>query len=278
MAGPTRDPHDGYFGPGSISWRVMADPAAGPGGLSALFLQALHPRAMAGVDQHSDFAHDFWPRLQRTAEYVMTVTYGPREKADGMAARVRRAHEWVHGVDPVTGRSYAAGDPELLRWVHVTEVSSFLTAVRRAGAPLSDAEADAYYAEQVLAAELLGATDVPASRADVADYFADVRPDLRASSTSRGAALRLLVPPMSLRTTLTTPARPAWTAAAALGFALQPRWARRRHGVPALPTTDLAATLALRGLRSAVMALPEQWRHGPVAREALAREREALGA
>ena len=142
----------------------------------------------------------------------------------------------------MTGRSYAAGDPELLRWVHVTEVSSFLTAVRRAGAPLSDAEADAYYAEQVLAAELLGATDVPASRADVADYFADVRPDLRASSTSRGAALRLLVPPMSLRTTLTTPARPAWTVAAALGFALQPRWARRLHGVPALPTTDLAAT------------------------------------
>lgn len=268
----------GYFGPGSVSWRVLADPAAGPGGLSALFLQALNPRALAGVDQHSDFHSDFWPRLQRTAEYVMTVTYAPRERADGMAARVRRAHEWVRGTDPVTGLPYSAGDPELLRWVHVAEVSSFLTAVRRAGAPISDVEADAYYAEQVCSAELLGATDVPASRADVDDYFADVRPDLRASSTSRVAALRLLVPPMSLRTTLTTPARPAWAAIATLGFALQPRWARRLHGVPALPTTDLAATLTLRGLRTAAMALPEHWRHGPMAREALAREREALGA
>ncbi|MHC1559818.1 oxygenase MpaB family protein [Actinomycetospora sp. C-140] len=270
------DPADGYFGPGSVTWRVLADPAAGPGGLSALFLQALHPLAMAGVSEHSDFDTAFWPRMQRTAEYVMTVTYAGRDDVDAAAARVRRAHEFVRGTDPVTGRPYAAGDADLLRWVHVTEVSSFLEAVRRAGAPISDAEADEYYREQVVAARLLGATDVPASRAEVADYVADVRRrDLRASPTSRAAALRLLVPPMSLRTTLTTPARPAWTAVAALGFALQPRWARRMHGVPVLPTTDLGATLTIRALRAAVLRLPEDWRHGPLAREALARERTA---
>lgn len=265
---------DGYFGPGSITWRVLGDPLAGLGGLSALFLQALHPLAMAGVDQHSDFHDSFWPRMQRTAEYVMTVTFADRARVDGVAARVRAAHEHVRGIDPVTGRSYAAGDEDLLRWVHVTEVSSFLETVRRAGAPISDAEADEYYREQVVAARLLGATDVPASRAEVADYVDDVRRrDLRASATSRAAALRLLVPPMSLRTTLTTPARPAWTAVAALGFALQPRWARRMHGVPALPTTDVAATVTVRALRAAVLALPEDWQRGPVAREALARER-----
>ena len=71
------DPELGYFGPGSATWQVMADPAAGAGGLAALFMQALHPRAMAGVDQHSDFDSDFWPRLGRTAEYVMTVTFSP---------------------------------------------------------------------------------------------------------------------------------------------------------------------------------------------------------
>lgn len=270
------DPADGYFGPGSTTWRVLADPAAGVGGVSALFLQALHPLAMAGVSEHSDFDTAFWPRLQRTAEYVMTVTYADRGRVDAAAARVRRAHEFVRGTDPVTGRRYAAGDEELLRWVHVTEVSSFLGAVRRAGAPISDAEADDFYREQVVAARLLGAGDVPASRAEVADYVADVRRDLRASPVSRAAVVRLLVPPMSLRTTLTTPARPAWTALAALGFALQPRWARRMHGVPAVPTTDLGATLTLRALRTAVLALPEHWRHGPVAREALARERAAL--
>ena len=98
---------DGYFGPGSVTWRVLADPAAGPGGISSLFMQALHPLAMAGVEQHSDFHDAFWPRLQRTAEYVMTVTFADRAKVDGAAARVRAAHEWVRGTDPVTGRPYA---------------------------------------------------------------------------------------------------------------------------------------------------------------------------
>lgn len=273
-------PEDGYFGPGSVTWRVLADPAAGPGGLASLFLQALHPRALAGVDQHSGFRDDdeFWPRLARTAEYVMTVTYGPRDRVEDVTGRVRAAHEHVRGTDPVTGRPYAAGDPDLLRWVHVTEVAGFLEAVRRAGAPISDADADRFYAEQVTAAELLGATDVPASRAEVADFFADMRADLVSSPVSRAAVRRLLVPPMSWRTTLTTPARPAWTAIATLGFALQPRWARRLHGVPTTPATDLAATAALRALRGTVLALPERFHHGPMAREALARERQALGA
>ncbi|NMO88787.1 oxygenase MpaB family protein [Actinomycetospora sp. TBRC 11914] len=267
------DPELGYFGPGSATWKVMADPAAGAGGLAALFVQALHPRAMAGVAEHSDFSTAFWPRLSRTAEYVMTVTFSPRDRVDAVAAKVRAAHEWVRGVDPVTGLPYRASDPDLLRWVHVTEVWGFLDAVRRAGAGLSDAEADRFLAEQVRAAELLGATDVPASRAEVADYFAAVRPELRASGTSRHAVLRLLAPPMPTRVQLTTPARPAWTAIATLGFALQPRWARRMHGLPGLPTTDLAADLAVRALRTAVLALPETWRHGPTAREALARGR-----
>lgn len=269
----------GYFGPGSVTWRVLGDPAAGPGGLAALFMQALHPRALAGVDQHSGFRDDdeFWPRLARTAEYVMTVAFRPRPEVDRITGRVRAAHTYVRGTDPVTGRAYAADDPDLLRWVHVTEVAGFLDAVRRGGADLTDADADRFFAEQVVAAELLGGTDIPASRAEVADYLSDVRPELVATPTSRSAAWRLLTPPMSTRTTLTTPARPAWTAIASLGFALQPRWARRMHGLPGLPTTDLGATLALRTLRSTVLTLPGQWQRGPVAREALARERELLG-
>jgi uncharacterized protein (DUF2236 family) len=68
----------GYFGPNSVTWRVLADPAAGVGGIRALFLQALYPRAMAAVAEHSQFAQDFWARLQRTAQYVTTVTFGTR--------------------------------------------------------------------------------------------------------------------------------------------------------------------------------------------------------
>jgi len=268
---------DGYFGPGSMTWRVLSDPAAGPGGLAALFLQALHPRAMAGVDQHSDFRGDFWPRLQRTSQYVMTVAFGSRADADRLAARVRHAHTFVHGVDPVSGRTYSADDPDLLRWVHTAEMWGFLEAVRRAGPGLSEADADHFLDEQQVAATLLGCEDVPTTCADVTAYFDAVRPELMASSTSRRAALGLLVPPMAPRFAWATPARPAWAALASLAFALQPRWARRMHGLPGLPTTDLAATVALRALRTAMLTLPETWRQGPTARDALAHERAVAG-
>lgn len=263
----------GYFGPDSMTWRVLADPAAGVGGISALFLQALHPRAMAGVHQHSDFQADFWPRLQRTAQYVTTVAFGTRAQADAAAARVRVIHRRVRGVDPVTAMPYDATDPDLLRWVHVTEVASFLEAVRRAGLRLTDAQADQFLAEQVRAGELVGLPDAPASRAGLAAYFEQVRPELRVSPVARRAVLWLAVPPLPWRIELTTPARPLWTTVAALAFALMPAWARRIYGLPGLPTTDLAATVLLRGLRTAALQLPEAWRHGPIVRQALTRAR-----
>lgn len=253
-------PDGGYFAADSVSRRVIADPAAGVGGISALFLQALHPRALAGVTQHSNFGDDFWPRLQRTAQYVTTLAFGTTAQADLLAARVRAMHRSVRGIDEVTGLRYAADDPDLLRWVHVTEVSSFLRAARRGGLRITDAEADRYYAEQVVAAELLGATDVPADRAQVTDYLRAVRPELRASAVAREAALRLTLPPMPLRVQLLTPARPGWAALATLAFSLMPGWARRRYGVPVVPGTDLGATLALRGVRSALLAVPEPLR------------------
>lgn len=263
----------GYFGPDSVTWRVLADPAAGLGGIRALFLQALHPRAMAGVHEHSRFREDFWPRLQRTAQYVTTVGFGTRAQADDVAARVREVHRRVHGVDPVTGLPYSAEDPDLLRWVHVTETASFLDAVRRGGLALSGRDADRFLAEQVRAAALVGLTDVPTSRAELADYVHQVRPELRSSPMARKAALHLAVPPLPLRVELTTPARPFWTVVAGVAFGLLPAWARRLYGVPTSPVTDVAATLTLRGLRAAALRVPPRWRHGPVVQQALARAR-----
>jgi uncharacterized protein (DUF2236 family) len=78
-----------------VTWRVLADPAVGVGGVRALFLQALHPLTMAGVHERAGFETDFWPRLQRTAQYVTTVGFGTRAQADAAAARVRAVHQVV---------------------------------------------------------------------------------------------------------------------------------------------------------------------------------------
>jgi len=265
----------GYFGPSSVTWRVLADPTANIGGVRALFLQALHPRAMAGVHEHSDFETAFWQRLQRTAQYVTTVAFGTTEQAETAAARVRAVHDRISGVDPVTGQRYAATDPDLLRWVHTTEVGSFVDVAHRGGTGLDGGQLDAFLAEQVRAAELIGVPDVPADRVALAEYFRSVRPQLRSSPIARSAALRLVVPPMPLWVQLATPARPLWTTVAGLGFALLPAWARRLYGLPGLPTTDVAATLALRAFRRAALRLPDRWRLGPTVQDALARAASA---
>lgn len=241
-----------HFPPGSTTRIVIGDPAALIGGFSALFLQALHPRAMAGVDQHSAFPADFWPRLQRTAGYVTTVAFADTATADRAVARVRGIHRRVRGTDPVTGRPYAADDPDLLRWVHVCEVSSFVAAARRAGV-VDAAGEDRFLAEQVRAGALLGATDLPASRAEVEAYFAAVRPELVASPIARRAAWRLAVPPMPWAVGWLTPARPAWSAVVAVALGLLPHWARALYGLPTPPGTEAVTTAGLRALRLALL-------------------------
>jgi uncharacterized protein (DUF2236 family) len=243
---------EGYFPRGSATRKVVGDPAALIGGISALFLQALHPRAMAGVDQHSSFPDDFWPRLQRTAGYVTTIAFADTASADRSAARVRAIHRRVHGIDPVTGRHYAADDPDLLRWVHVTEVSSLVAGVRRLWL-IDAAEEDRFLAEQVTAGGLLGATDLPASRAEVDAYFAAVRPELVASPVAMRAARRLALAPLPLRVELLTPARPVWSAVAAVAVGLLPGWAKQLYGIPQLPGAGPATTVGLAAIRAGLL-------------------------
>jgi uncharacterized protein (DUF2236 family) len=268
-------PDPGLFGPGSITWKVHADPLLGLGGLRALLLQAAHPLAMAGVSEHSEFRADPWGRLVRTAQYIGTVSFGTTTDAERAAARVRGLHRTVRGFDPASDRAYSASDPELLTWVHVTEVDSFLSTARRGGLALTDAEADGYVAEQARAGALLGvpAHLAPQTVADIQDYYAQMRPQLRISDQAREAARYVIHPPMPRKVALLTPARPAWYGLAGLAFALLPRWARRMYRLPGLPTTDLAATLAVRTLHTAVAPLPQAWRDGP----ALTAAKQRLG-
>jgi uncharacterized protein (DUF2236 family) len=265
----------GLFGPGSVTWRVHADPLMSVAGLRALLLQALHPVALAGVMQNSSFRADPWGRLFRTAEFVGQVTYGSSTEARRAGARVRGIHRRVQGVDPRTGRHFRANDPDLMLWVHCCEVESFVTTAVRGGLRLRPDQIDDYYAEQVRSAELVGIPRgvVPDSAAAMAQYFVDVRSELVAGREAREIARFILAPPMPRRIAMLTPARPAWLGLGVLGFSLLPRWARRMYHLPGLPTTDLSAAVATRTLRFAASNLPAGLRDGPHVRGA----RERLG-
>ena len=262
----------GLFGPGSVTWKLHDEPILWLAGLRSLYLQALHPRAMAGVAQNSDFREDPWRRLIRTSNYIGAVVFGTTAQARAAGARVRALHARLRAVDPRTGELFRIDDPDLLRWVHVSEVESFLTTAVRAGVALTPAEIDRYYAEQLQAAALVGLdpATVPDSAAAVAGYYERMRPELAITRDSADAFVFLSAPPMPYRLGL-TPVRLAYTGIAALAVGLLPAWARRMYGLPGLPTTDLSAGLSVRALRALIAAVPRRFYAGPVYRAAMSR-------
>ena len=230
VSGVPEDPaDDGFFGPASVTWRVSADAGRPVAGLRALMLQALHPLAMAGVDQHSNWRSDPVGRLAATAGYLATISFGDRAAAERAAARVRRVHEHITGTDTITGGRYAASDPALLLWVHATLVESGIVAARVFGSPLSPEDSDGYVAEMVAAAELVGipAGLVPASLADLESYLAATRPELRCTPAAAESMAYLLDPPG-----LDEDVAEIWADIRGGVLAVLPAWALEMYGYP----------------------------------------------
>jgi uncharacterized protein (DUF2236 family) len=275
------DPEDGLLGPDSVAWRVIGHPVSIVGGLRSLMVQALHPLAMAGVAQHSDYRNRPLDRLRRTSHYVAATTFGNRATAEAAAARVRAVHRRVRGIDPVTGKAYSADDPDTQLWVHCVEWHSFLAAHRAyATSRLSPEEEDRYIAEGAPIAALLGVPEatVPHTVGEMRAYFARVRPQLCVSDSTRDAIAFVLNPPLTRDLiALQVPLRV--TAAAAV--ATIPRDLRRLAGIGQLRVVDgllraavppAAAALRLPLLREAPSLVlgPESHELGRRARRRLA--------
>jgi uncharacterized protein (DUF2236 family) len=177
-----KDPSRSYLPPDGVARMVHGDlPSMLIGGISALLLQTLHPLAMAGVAEHSNYQADPLGRLRRTANFVGTTTFGTVAQAEKAIAQVRRVHRRVAGIAP-DGRPYSANDPALVTFIHAAEVWSFLEASRRFGRfDLTAAQCDQYYEEVAPIAISLGADWVPLSADDVDNYFRRVRPELYAT-------------------------------------------------------------------------------------------------
>ncbi len=233
---PPRAEHPGeaYLPPGGVARRVHGDlPAMVVGGLAALLLQTLHPLAMAGVADHSNYREDPIGRLRRTAAFVGATSFGTVEQAERAIEQVRHVHRRVHGRAP-DGRRYSANDPELLTWVHVAEMHSFLAAYQRFGPlRLTPADCSRYFAETAVVARSLGARWVPGSTGEVEDYFRRVRPDLYAGTQALDARDFLM------RGVARRPNdRAVYSVILAAALTVLPRWARAELRIPAPPLVD----------------------------------------
>lgn len=245
VAGPNGDrdrsrihdtPGPRWFAQGRPIREVHADASMFVGGLRALLLQSLHPLAMAAVAEHSGYRGDPWGRLQRTSLFLAMTTYGTVADAERAVAAVQAVHRRVTGVAP-DGRPYRAGDPHLLRWVHLAEVDSFICCHQRFGARrLSDADYDEYVTDMAVVARALGVPEPPVNRAELAEQLTTYRPELRGTPEAREAARFMLV-----RTPMPLYARPPYALLAATAVSTLPAWARWPLRLPFLPLAEATA-------------------------------------
>ena len=162
------------------------------GGITALLLQMLHPHALRGVLDFSDFRADMHGRLRRTARFIAVTTYGHRDQAESEIARVNRIHEHVSGTLP-DGTPYSAKDPETLAWVHLAEAWSFLAAHLRYVRPeMSPSDQDRYFAQFAIIARKLYADPVPETAAEADTLMLAMRDRLEGSTQAREVARLIL--------------------------------------------------------------------------------------
>jgi uncharacterized protein (DUF2236 family) len=234
--------------------RVHADASMFVGGLRALLLQSLHPLAMAGVAQHSDYRGDPWGRLQRTSTFLAVTTFGPAADAQRAVDRVRGIHQRVRGV-AADGTPYAASDPHLLEWVHIAEADRFLLAHQLYGAaPLDQSGRDGYVADTARVATALGVPDPPLTEKDLRMRIAAFRPELSSTPAAREAARFLLLTPQ-----LPIAARAPYGLLAATSVSMLPAWARMPLLLPYFPPVEatvirMAGRAVVGGIRWAMTA------------------------
>lgn len=230
--------------PTSVAWRVHGDVTTMMiGGISGLLLQMLHPQALAGVWDHSNFREDMLGRLRRTARFIATTTYGERDDAEALIAKVRSIHKRVHGQLP-DGTLYVADDPRLLAWVHVAGEMGFLDAwVRYMEPSMTVADKDRFFRDVALVAEKLGADPIPRTFAEAGALIESFRPQLVANERTRIVRDYILSPPGT-----SLAAKPVQELLSRAAVDLLPGWARNMHGLKPAGATRPLVSASVRGL------------------------------
>jgi uncharacterized protein (DUF2236 family) len=160
----------GLYLPNQAPWIVHADFATLVGGVRALLMQALHPGSLGGVSQHSRYEEDPIGRLSGTIRWLTVTTFGSLEAIQGEAGRVNRLHDKVVGkYETAEGeqRPYRAADPDLLLWVHVAFMDSFLRAHQNYSKKPIPGGADEYVRLWADSVKPLGLASAPMSEAEL---------------------------------------------------------------------------------------------------------------
>lgn len=234
------DPMDdyGFFGPGSVSWKVWGHPTSLTVGFQrAVVVEELDPFLLASVESSNKVRTQARTRYDRTIRYFATVAFADSRTAVKASEVLMKVHAQNIGTEPVSGRPYDANDPDSQLWILLTGWHSVLYAYERYGpGRLSPEEERQYWEECAVAAELqtCDPDKVPRTREGIREYFEQVRPRLAASEATQAIMAHLLqadviFPPLPVIL------RPGgWIVARlqrAATIATMPRWQRQMAGL-----------------------------------------------
>ena len=241
----------GLYLPDDAPWVVHADLGTLVGGVRALLMQALHPGSLAGVRTHSRYKDDPLGRLAGTIRWLTITTFASHEALAAEASRVNRMHDRVKGqYERSSGesRSYRAADPDLLRWVHIAFMDSFLRSHQIFSTRPIPGGADAYVRLWSKSVEPLGLTDVPMNEAELLTWLDHYRGELAVNDDTRDVIQWLRNPP------LPRSARPVYALLFQSALASLPAEHRKLIGLKSLPLSVLRpiTTTLLKSIRLAI--------------------------
>jgi len=242
-------PHEdyGFFGPGSVTWKVWSYPTSLVIGFQrAVVVEELDPSLIAAVDHTGDVYSRPRTRYDRTLRYFAIVAFGDSRTATAASNVLVKVHAKAVGTEPLSGNRYDANNPNSQLWIHLTAWHSILYAYERYGpGRLTEEEENRYWAECAIAAELqtCDPADVPRSREGVREYFEAMRPRLAGSEAAQKMMDHLL------NAEVMFPPMPRWLQPAGwiisqllrrATIATMPRWMRKMAGLRQSRLTDAA--------------------------------------
>lgn len=269
----------GFYGPGSVMWRINREAVLLGAGTTALLLQIAHPLVAEGVAQHSRYEMDPFGRLRATLDTTLELIFGDLGTATRAVHHLNRVHAAVRGPtnDPVAlelaDDRYRALDPELLLWVQATLFMTSIVAYERWVGPIMEAECERYWQETRTVGQRLGIPleHSPSDYLAFRDYWRrmlDPTGPIHPTPTARRLSATIVRPPLPFVPT------PVVDLLATPGLDLLPPRLREEYGIAWSSRRTLVARVANAALRAYVNALPRSWRAMPHARSAERRVRK----
>jgi len=246
---PEITPHEdyGFFGPGSVTWKVWSYPTSLTVGFQrAVVIEELDPALVAAVDKTQGIYARPRTRYDRTLRYFAMVAFADTRSTSQAADVLVKVHSKAVGTDPVTGNRYDANDPKSQLWIQLTGWHSILKAYEMYGpGKLSEAEERQYWAECAVAAELQTCSpdDIPRTREELRAYYEEMKPQLIGSGIAQKAMHHLLDGAVMLPEMPKVFAPASWVVSHVLRaatVATMPRWMREMGGIKQSRAVDVA--------------------------------------